>query len=104
MAEAIGAQNRWTKPQTVFALLAVSLALIFTLAANIDEIEDWLGATDPVPPSLTLKLGTAARTDRNNIVVALSYSKIGAARLQACRFWMDAGDLSLPGGIPAFKL
>ena len=104
MAEAIGAQRWWTKPQAVFAMLAVSLAFILALASNIDEVEDLFGATDPVPLSLTLKLGNAARTDRNNIVVSLSYSKIGSAHLLGCKFWMDAGDLQLPGEIPEFKL
>ena len=44
MAEAIGAQSWWTRPQAVFVMLAVSLALILALAANIDEVEDLFGA------------------------------------------------------------
>ena len=104
MTEAIGEQSWWTKPQAVFAMLAGSLALIVTLAANIDEIEDLFVKTDEVPLSLTLKFGDAARIDRNNLTVSLSYSKIGSAHLQGCRFWMDAGDLRLPGAIPEFTL
>lgn len=104
MAEALQTQHWWTKPQGVLLTLAVALALVLALAINIDEIEDWFGATEPAPVSLSLQLGKVARVDRNNIVVALSYNKLGSARLQNCKFWMDAGELQTSGEIPEFKL
>jgi hypothetical protein len=104
MAEALQSQKWWTRPQAVLVTLAVTLALVLALAINIDEIEDWFGATERVPVSLSLQLGKVTRVDRNNIAVALSYNKLGSARLQNCKFWMDAGELQTSGEMPEFKL
>jgi hypothetical protein len=104
MAEALHTQNWWTKPQGVLLTLAVALALVLALAINIDEIEDWFGATEPAPVSLSLHLGKVTRIDHNSIAVALSYNKSGSARLKNCKFWMDAGELQTPGEIAEFKL
>lgn len=97
-------RNWWTKPRAVILALAAAFALIVMLAANIDEIEEWLGASEPVPPSLSLRIGKVTRIDRNNVTAVLSYDKSGAARLHACRFWMDVGDLQTAGELPEFDI
>jgi len=104
MAEALETRNWWTKPQAVLPTLAVAFAVVVPLAVDIDEVEEWLGASEPVPLSLSLQIGKVTRIDRNNVVAVLSYNKVGSARLRNCRFWMDAGDLQTPGEIPEFKI
>jgi hypothetical protein len=106
MNRALPKQSWWIRPQVVFLTLAIALVVVMTLAANIETVRGWLGASDtmPAPRMLTLQVGKMTRIDMHSVTAELSYKKVGADALEDCRFWMDAGTLQLPAKIPTFTL
>lgn len=94
----------WTKPILVLAGIAAFLASMTAVAANIDEIEDWLGVRDATPVSLSLQAGKLTRPNDDGVIASLSYEKAGPVALHDCKFWMDTGRLQVLGATPNFEM
>jgi hypothetical protein len=103
MAEIVEYRS-WTRPIVVFAAIVTFLASMTAFAANIDDIEEWLGLRDKTPVSLSLQVGKLTRPNDNGVVASLSYKKAGSAALHDCKFWVDTGRLQLLGKTPDFEL
>jgi len=87
-------------------MLAAALVVVITLAANIETVKKWLGASEPAPEPLSVSLHVrrVTRIDIHSVTAELSYKKVGADALEDCKFWMDAGTLQLGGKVPTFTL
>jgi hypothetical protein len=103
MAETVEYQS-WTKPIVVLVTVAVLLASMTTFAADIDDIEDWLGLRDATPVSLSLQVGELARPNDDGVIASLSYEKAGPVALHKCKFWMDTGRLQVLGEASNFEI
>ena len=87
----------------IFAFLHLPLVTLAVFSFNSSRFTVWEGFSLKWYEA-TFRDPQLAEGTWNSIVIALSYNKLGTARLQNCKFWMDAGELQTSGDMAEFKL